>query len=97
MKESRLLLAIFCVIGLGACVFAFKHGPLPLNASKNAVDAPPPGWTPSPAPMPVAPPVTPPSVTPPVTPPPVNPTPPQPKRNNPHQWRQPGPGCGPGG
>jgi hypothetical protein len=53
-KERSIFLAIVCLVGLSACFFAYKHGPIVL-APQNAV---PPGWTPPPA-APVTPPVAP--------------------------------------
>jgi hypothetical protein len=52
-KERSIFLAIVCLVGLSACFFAYKHGPIVL-APQNAV----PGWTPPPA-APVTPPVAP--------------------------------------
>ncbi len=76
MKERILLLALFCLLGAGACFFAYKNGPLPLN-NKSNVSQPPPGWTPAPAPSPFVPPNT--------TPP--NPAPPAPKQSVPPQQK----------
>lgn len=93
IKERILLLGVLCVMGLGACIFAHKHGPF--NLKSNA-SQPPPGWIPPQA----QPQQTPPGVTP--TPPGVQPPPAQPPQQRPQQQRPPqrqqrGPDCGPGG
>ena len=56
MKERGLLLLFFCLIGLGACIFAYKHGPVSLSWFHQVA---PPGWTPPAQTAPPAVPVTP--------------------------------------
>lgn len=48
MKERVLFLVLLCVLGFGACYFAYKNGPIPLIQRNNT---PPQGWTPPPAPV----------------------------------------------
>lgn len=72
MKERLISLVVFCALGLAACFFSYKYGPIPVLKQSKAETAPP-GWVP---------PATPPNVVPPTTPPaPVPPVPktPQPK------------------
>lgn len=45
MKERILILIISCFIGLGACFFAYKHGPISFS-QKQQILVQPPGWTP---------------------------------------------------
>lgn len=46
MKERVLFLAIFCFIGLGACFFAYKHGPISFSKTQQQQKQVSPGWTP---------------------------------------------------
>lgn len=89
MKESRLLLLILCVVGAGACLWAYKHGPVTLpnqQQQQKAFEAPP-GWTPT-APAPIAPPSPSPKMTPPAQPP-IPKTPPVPGNTLPRNLTQP--------
>lgn len=77
MKERILILVIVCVLGFGACFYAYKNGPLSLFQKNNVA---PPGWTPAPQAAPLTP------------TPPVAPVAPQPKMS-PQPRQQPmGPG-----
>lgn len=46
MKERILILAISCFIGLGACFFAYRHGPVSLPQKQHHSQPASPGWTP---------------------------------------------------
>lgn len=87
IKERILVLGLLCVLGLGACIFSYKHGPFNLKSNANQ---PPPGWIPPQA----QPQQTPPGVAPPATPPQQQ-QPPQQQR--PQQRPQNNGPCGPGG
>lgn len=50
MKEGRILLLIACVVGGGACFWAFKHGPIALPTQQQKTFEAPPGWMPPVAP-----------------------------------------------
>lgn len=70
MKERVMILVLLCLLGFGACYFAYKNGPISLIQRNNT---PPQGWTPPPMP-PEAPPM--PSPVPPTRPtPPARPFP----------------------